>query len=117
MGLHAFQDAIEIFRCDVDKAPLFELFQWLLRLTAKVAENAHYEGEFLQLNRVSYFDFVGNLHPWRTDTLEFLVYTFSASHIPLLPLSRDGIPIAVERSFTSPDLIRVGFQNWADVRR
>ncbi len=68
VGLHAFENAIEIFRGDVNEAAFLEFFQTVRRVGRRNRRRHPYERKLLELDRLSDFNFIRNLNPGRANT-------------------------------------------------
>ena len=62
MRLHALEHGVEVVGVDLDEFAILQGGQRLLGLPGQISQNAHDEGQFLQLDRVADLDVVGDMH-------------------------------------------------------
>ena len=75
MRRHALQHAVEIVRVDLNEFAILQGCQRLLRLSGKIAQHTHHEGQFLHLDGVSNLYVVSDLHPGSPDATKLLLCT------------------------------------------
>ena len=73
MRFHPGEHFVEVVWIDVDELPVLEPGHLLGGVTGQVGEDAHHEGDFLQLNGVTHLDVVRDMDAWGTHPLKFSV--------------------------------------------
>jgi hypothetical protein len=88
MGLHSFEDLVEVVRIHLDKLPVAKSGQGFHGLAGKISQNPHYERQLFEFNRVSYFDVIGDLHSRRPNTIQFVLRALSCHKVLVVLLRR-----------------------------